>query len=189
MVLLMDSNRAVDITIRQHVDGHYGPDWSADFFDVGGLCHYPVVSGPREGEMVHIVGYVGDCISSAMDMVAGVRDFELEGPQPEQVVDVEEINVDGVRLQSCIGPDLQTGTELIEFRRTKETERTFNFAGYRAYYETFAVGRWYGKEMATVAVSEDQWTVVIGWNPGYVRGSMLEEELAMFDRICELTWR
>lgn len=120
MVLLMDSDRAVDITIRPHMDGHYGPDWSADFFDVGGLCHYPVVSGPREREMAHIVGYVGDCISSAHDMGAGVRDFELEGPQPEQVVDVEEINVDGVRLQSCIGPDLQTGTELIEFRRTKE---------------------------------------------------------------------
>ena len=188
MVLLMDSHRAVDITIRPHLDGYYGPDWSADFFNVGELSHYPVINGPRKGETVHIVGYVGDCISSARDMIAGVRDFEMEGPQPEQVVDVEEINVDGVRLQSCIGPDLQDGTELIQFRRTMKTERTFNLAGYRAYFEPFAVGLWYGKEIATVAVSEDRWTVVIGWNPGYVRGAMLWAELEMFDRIHELTW-
>lgn len=188
MVLLMDSHRAVDITIRPHMDGYYGPDWSADFFNVGELRHYPVIKGPREGETVHIVDYVGGCISSARDMVAGVGDFEMEGPQPEQVVDIEEINVDGVRLQSCIGPDLQTGTNFVEFRRDAKTERAFNFAGCRAYFEAFAVGRWYGKEMATVAVSEDRWTVVIGWTPSYIRGAMFEEELAMFDRIHELTW-
>ena len=188
MVLLMDSHRSVDITIRPHVDGYYGPDWSADFFNVGELRHYPVVNGSREGETVHIVDYVGDCISSARDMVAGVRDFELEGPQPEQVVDIEEINVGGVHLQSCIGPDLQTGTEFIQFRRTMKTERTFYLAGNDAYYEAFGVGRWYGKEIATVAVSRDGWTVVVGWNPGYVRGAMLWLELDMFDRIRELTW-
>lgn len=188
MVLLMDSHRAVDITIRPHMDGYYGPDWSADFFNVGELRHYPVVNGSREGETVHIVDYVGDCISSARDMVAGVRDFEMDGPQPEQVVDIEEINVDGVSLQSCIGPDLQTGTNFVEFRRDSKTDRTFNLAGRRAYFEAFAVGKWYGREIATIAVSEDLWTVVIGWTPGYVRGAMFEEELAMFDRIHELTW-
>ena len=188
MVLLMDSHRAVDITIRPHTDGYYGPDWSADFFNVGELRHYPVITGSHEGETVHIVDYVGDCISSARDMVAGVRDFEMEGPQPEQVVGIEEINVDGVRLQSCIGPDLQTGTNFVQFRRDMKTEHTFNLAGKDAYYESFGVGRWYGKEIATVAVSCDGWTVVVGWNPGYVRGAMLWLELDMFDRIHELTW-
>ena len=188
MVLLMDSHRAVNITIRPHVDGCYGPDWSADFFEVGTLSHYPVLAGDHKGEIAHLVEYVDDCIKYAKDMVEGAGFFELDGPQPYQVVQVEEINVDGVRLQSCIGPDLQTGTELIQFRWTRKTERTFNLAGSRAYCETFGEGRWYGKQMATVAVSEDRWTVVIGWNPGYIRGAMLWLELDMFDRIRELTW-
>lgn len=39
MVVLVDSDRAVEISIREwdEENTRYGPDWSADFFEVGSL--------------------------------------------------------------------------------------------------------------------------------------------------------
>lgn len=71
MIRLIDNNKAVEISIREwdKESSQYGPDWSADFFEVGGL---KTVDDP---EFAYIVDDVDDCIEYANDMVAGVGDF------------------------------------------------------------------------------------------------------------------
>lgn len=88
MVVLVDNNKAVEISIREwdEENTQYGPDWSADFFEVGGL---KTVDDP---EFAYIVDDVDYCIEYANDMVAGVGDFAEDGPQPNQVVDVTELD-------------------------------------------------------------------------------------------------
>lgn len=43
MVTIIDSNKAVEISIREwdEENTQYGPDWSADFYDVGSLQQVP----------------------------------------------------------------------------------------------------------------------------------------------------
>ena len=87
MTRLIDNNKAVEISIREwdEENSQYGPDWSADFFEVGGL---KTVSEP---EFAHIVDDVDYCIEYANDMVAGEGDFAGD-PQPNQFVDVTELD-------------------------------------------------------------------------------------------------
>lgn len=88
MVRLIDNSKAVEISIREWDDENtqYGPDWSADFFEVGGL---KAVDDP---ELAYIVEDVDYRIEQANDMVAGEGDFAEDGPQPNQVVDVTELD-------------------------------------------------------------------------------------------------
>lgn len=87
MVTLIDNNKAVEITIREwNEENGYGPDWSADFFEVGGL---KTIDDP---ELAYIVDDVDYCIDQANDMVSGEGDFAEAGPQPNQVVDVTELD-------------------------------------------------------------------------------------------------
>ncbi len=87
MVRLIDNSKAVEISIREwdEENTQYGPDWSADFFEVGGL---KTVEVP---ELAYIVDDVDYCIEYANDMVAGVGDFAGD-PQPNQFVDVTELD-------------------------------------------------------------------------------------------------
>ena len=87
MVVLIDNNKAVEISIREWDEENpgYGPDWSADFFEVGRL---ETVDDP---DFAYIVDDVDYCIEQANDMVAGVGDFAGD-PQPNQVVDVTELD-------------------------------------------------------------------------------------------------
>ena len=88
MIRLIDNNKAVEISIRgwDEENSQYGPDQSADFFEIGGL---ETVSEP---ELAYIVDDVDYCIEQANDMVAGIGDFAADGPQPNQVVDVTELD-------------------------------------------------------------------------------------------------
>ena len=88
MVTLIDNNKAVDISIREWDEetSQYSPDWSDDFFDVGRL---KTIDVPDPAYIVEDVDY---CIEQANDMVAGVGDFAEDGPQPDQFVDVTELD-------------------------------------------------------------------------------------------------
>lgn len=61
MTRLIDKNKAVEISIREwdEENSQYGPDWAADFFEVGGL---KTVEGP---ELAYIVDDVDYCIEYA----------------------------------------------------------------------------------------------------------------------------
>lgn len=87
MIRLIDNNKAVEISIRAWDDENtqYGPDWAADFFEVGLLK--PV----EDEESTYVVDDVDYCIEYANDMVAGEGDFAGE-PQPNQFVDVTELD-------------------------------------------------------------------------------------------------
>lgn len=127
MVVLVDKNKAVEISIREwdEENTQYGPDWSADFFEVGGL---KTVEGP---ELAYIVDDVDYCIEYANDMVAGEGDFAAYGPQPNQFVDVTELDrsaypifkIDLRQLSSDIydyGLNVED-TEMVSDMRPKDT--------------------------------------------------------------------
>lgn len=88
MIRLIDNNKAVKISIREWDDesSQYGPDWAADFFGAGGL---KTVEDP---ELAYIVDDVDYCIEQADDMVAGEGDYSNCDPQPNQFVDVTELD-------------------------------------------------------------------------------------------------
>ena len=122
MVKLIDNNKAVEISINEWDDEskQYGYDWAADFFEVGSLRQVPNLSDytdadlaelglpPRaviqlddvvepSGRIIDGIGTFGCdddgyCIEQANDMVAGIGDFAVDGPQPNQVVDVTELD-------------------------------------------------------------------------------------------------
>jgi len=129
MVKLIDNNKAVEISIREWDEENpgYGPDWSADFFEVGALRQVPNLSDYTDADLAELGlpsraviqlddvvepsgriidgigtfgcdddGYLVDdvdyCIEQANDMVAGIGDFAEDGPQPNQVVDVTELD-------------------------------------------------------------------------------------------------
>lgn len=129
MVTLIDNNKAVEISIREWDEENpgYGPDWSADFFEVGALRQVPNLSDYTDADLAELGlpsraviqlddvvepsgriidgigtfgcdddGYLVDdvdyCIEQANDMVAGIGDFAADGPQPNQVVDVTELD-------------------------------------------------------------------------------------------------
>lgn len=84
MTVLVDNRKAVEVTIREWDEEsmHYGPDWSNNFFEVGALEY---VDGLDDA---YWVDDVDCCIEQADDMVAGVGDFAVDGPQSCQFVDV-----------------------------------------------------------------------------------------------------
>lgn len=126
MVVLVDSNRAVEISIREWNEENpgYGPEWSDDFFAVGGQRKIPDLSDCTDADLTEMglparseirvadvlddhgdlvdglfgadFGYVVEdvdyAIDQANDMVAGEGDFAEAGPQPNQVVDVTELD-------------------------------------------------------------------------------------------------
>ena len=65
MIRLIDNSKAVEISIRDwdEENTQYSPDWSADFFEVGGL---KTVDVP---DLAYIVEDVDYCIEQANDMV------------------------------------------------------------------------------------------------------------------------
>lgn len=77
MTVLVDNSKAVEVTIREWDEAgmQYGPDWSNDFFSVGIM---EFVDGLEDAYVVDDVDY---CIEQANDMVAGVGDFAVDGPQ------------------------------------------------------------------------------------------------------------
>lgn len=89
MIRLIDNNKAVEISIREwdEENTQYGPDWAADFFEVGTLEH--VDDTDPDAYIVNDVDY---CIEQANDMAAGEGDFAEFGPQPNQFVDVTELD-------------------------------------------------------------------------------------------------
>ena len=129
MVVLVDNNKAVEISIREwdEENSQYGPDWAADFFGVCLLPQVPNLSDYTDADLAELglpkrtviqlddvvepsgrfidgIGTFGgdddgymvvdvDCyIEQANDMVAGEGYFAGDGPQPNQVVDVTEID-------------------------------------------------------------------------------------------------
>lgn len=89
MIRLIDNTKAVEISIREWDDENtqYGPDWAADFFEVGTLKTVE----DEELELAYIVNDVDYCIEQANDMVAGEGDY-AGAPQPNQFVDVTELD-------------------------------------------------------------------------------------------------
>lgn len=91
MTRLIDNSKAVEISIREwdEENTQYGPDWSADFFEVGTL---ESIDAPElDCDPAYIVADVDYCIEYANDMVDGVGDFAGD-PQPNQFVDVTELD-------------------------------------------------------------------------------------------------
>lgn len=85
MIRLIDNSKAVEISIRDwdEENTQYSPDWSADFFEVGGL---KTVDVP---DLAYIVEDVDYCIEQANDMVTGEGDFAEYGPQDFRYVSDE----------------------------------------------------------------------------------------------------
>lgn len=56
MVVLVDSNRAVKISIREwdEENTQYRPDWSADFFEVGSLQQVPDLSDCTDADLAEL---------------------------------------------------------------------------------------------------------------------------------------
>lgn len=88
MIRLIDNNKAVEISIREwdEENTQYGPDQSADFFEIGGL---ETVSEP---ELAYIVDDVDYCIDQADDTVAGEGDYSYCEPQPRLKVLVVDLD-------------------------------------------------------------------------------------------------
>ena len=87
---MIDNTKAVEITLREwDCDSlGYGPDWSNDFFEVGALKS---VDGLVDAFFVNDVDY---CVEYACDMIDGVGDFAGGGPQPNQFIDVTDLDRD-----------------------------------------------------------------------------------------------
>lgn len=88
MIRLIDNNKAVEISICgwDEENSQYGPDQSADFFELGGL---ETVSEP---ELAYIVDDVDYCIEQALDMAAGRGDYSYCEPQPRLKVLVVDLD-------------------------------------------------------------------------------------------------
>lgn len=56
MVVLVDNNKAMEISIREWDEGNtqYGPDWAADFFDVGSLPRIPNLSDYTDADLAEL---------------------------------------------------------------------------------------------------------------------------------------
>lgn len=88
IIRLIDNNKAVEISIREwdEENSQYGPDQSADFFEIGGL---ETVSEP---ELAYIVDDVDYRIGQALDMAAGRGDYSYCEPQPRLKVLVVDLD-------------------------------------------------------------------------------------------------
>lgn len=82
-----DGKRTAAITLHEWDDTtrQYTPDWSADFYDVGGLKAVSEI----DNEPVYACDSIDDLIGQANDAVAGVGDYDT--PSPNLVVDVTPV--------------------------------------------------------------------------------------------------
>lgn len=77
-----DGKTTISVTLHEWDDAtcQYTPDWSADFYDVGGEI---------DNEPVYACDSIDDLIGQANDAVAGVGDYDT--PSPNLVVDVAPV--------------------------------------------------------------------------------------------------
>lgn len=56
MIRLIDKNKAVEISIREwdEENTQYGPDWAADFFEVGNLRQVPNLSNYTDTDLAEL---------------------------------------------------------------------------------------------------------------------------------------
>ena len=91
MIRLIDNNKVIEISLREWDEENmqYGPDWAADFFEVGNLG--TVEDDECAYDPAYVVRDVDYCVEQANDMVAGEGDF-AGGPQSNLFVDVTELD-------------------------------------------------------------------------------------------------
>lgn len=83
MVVLVDSNRAVEISIREwdEENTQYGPDWSADFFEVGSLQQVPDLSDCTDADLAELglppraVIQLDDVVEPSGRIIDGIGNF------------------------------------------------------------------------------------------------------------------
>lgn len=124
MVVLVDNNKAVEISIREwdEENTQYGPEWSAEFYEVGALRPVPDISDYSDAELTdmglptrenlhlndlldetgHLVDGLYACDAYAVndvDYCIEQANDMVEGvgdfagdPQPNQFVDVTELD-------------------------------------------------------------------------------------------------
>lgn len=105
MTVLVDDNRAVEITLQEWNDSSasYEGEWSADFFDT---AERATLDGGTSYLSVDDIDY---CLEQVNDMIAGKGDFAASGPQPNQTLDVTELDrslflASGIRAQRDPAP-------------------------------------------------------------------------------------
>lgn len=87
MIRLTDGTKTVEIKMATWENGNWSPDWSNDFFAVGGLPQ-------NEDGDAYVVADVDYCIDQANDWKLGIGDFydPEDNTDPEdRLVDVTEI--------------------------------------------------------------------------------------------------
>mgnify|MGYP000888645613 CR=1 FL=1 len=82
-----DGKTTISVTLHEWDDTtrQYTPDWSADFYDVGGLLEVSEI----DNEPVYACDSIDALIGQANDAVAGVGDYDT--PSPNLVVDVAPV--------------------------------------------------------------------------------------------------
>ena len=81
---LTDGKKTVEIRMVVWEGSNYGPDWSLDFFEAGGL--------PYDSETdTYTVNDVDYCIEQAEDWCDSKGDFAGDEPSENNMVSVEEI--------------------------------------------------------------------------------------------------
>lgn len=83
--IFTDHRRTVSIELKDWEGDHWSPDWSADFYDAGGLPVIGHQSGP-----VHEVSDVDYLLGYARDMIDGTGDFDT--PTPGTCLFVDELD-------------------------------------------------------------------------------------------------
>lgn len=81
---LTDGKRTVEIRMCVWQDSSYSPDWSADFFEAGGLYY----DDEKDTYTVQDVDY---CIDQAIDWRDSKGDFADDEPNENNAVFVDEI--------------------------------------------------------------------------------------------------
>lgn len=81
---LTDGKKTVEITMTVWTGAGYAPDWSADFFEAGGLRF----NAEREAYIVDSVDY---CIEQAQDWQNSTGDYSMYEPDENNMVFVEEV--------------------------------------------------------------------------------------------------
>ena len=84
MTRLTDGNKTVEIEMTIWTGSGYSPDWSGDFFEVGGLEY----DDAKEAYKVEDVDY---CVDQANDWKNSEGDFAGDEPNEDNTVFIEEV--------------------------------------------------------------------------------------------------